>query len=602
MNDVLSDERLRIVVAGHVDHGKSTVIGRLLADTGSLPEGKLERVKATCARNAKPFEYAFLLDALKDEQAQGITIDAARCFFRTARRHYILIDAPGHIEFLKNMVTGAAQAEAVLLVIDAHEGVQENSKRHGYLVSMLGVRQVVVAINKMDLVDYDQAAFEKVRHEYETFLSGISRRPLAVIPVSGREGVNLTERSDRTPWYDGPTLVEQIDSLSKVAPPSALPFRLPVQGVYRFTEQGDDRRIVAGTIETGCVNVGGEVVFLPSGKRSEIAGIEQFNLPPAESAGADEAVGFTLKTQVYVRPGELMCRVDEPQPASGTQFRTSLFWMGKAPMIRGKAYKMKLGAARSPVTLARVLSVLDASELSTSQSKRQVDRYDVAECVLETPKPVAFDVASAVEQTSRLVIIDNYEIAGAGIIHEAITDARTVLREHLQEREMHWEPSAISTTDRSALYRHGSKFVVFTGEPREAKERLAKQLETRLFRRNFKAYYLGMRNIVVGLDADLKVEAGVRDDHIRRLGELARIMTDSGQIFITSLAEADEYDLRTLALLNTPNDILVVNVGANHVGEYPVDLQLDVSEAAPDGVERVCGLLKEREVILEYYI
>ena len=593
---------MRIVVAGHVDHGKSTVIGRLLADTGSLPEGKLERVKATCARNAKPFEYAFLLDALKDEQAQGITIDAARCFFHTARRHYILIDAPGHIEFLKNMVTGAAQAEAVLLVIDAREGVQENSRRHGYLVSMLGVRQVVVAISKMDLVGYDQAAFDQVRREYETFLSGISRRPLAVIPVSGRDGANLVERSSRTPWYDGPTLVEQIDSLSKVPPPSSLPFRLPVQDVYRFTEQGDDRRIVAGTIETGSVNVGDGVVFLPSGKRSEIVGIEQFNVPPVESAQAGEAIGFTLGTQVYVKPGELMCRVDEALPVAGTQFRVSLFWMGKAPMIRGKAYKMKLGAARSPVTLARVLSVLDASELSTSQSKRQVDRYDVAECVLESPKPVAFDVASATEQTARLVIIDNYEIAGAGIIHEAIAGERSALREHQHEREMHWEPSAISTADRSALYRHGSKFVVFTGQPHDVAEQLAKGLDKRLFRRNFKAYYLGMRNIVMGLDADLRVEAGVRDDHIRRLGELARIMTDSGQIFITSLTEADEYDLRTLALLNAPNDILVVNVGPNQVGDYPVDLQVDASDDVHEGIERVCALLKEREVILQYSI
>ena len=211
----MEKERINIVIVGHVDHGKSTVIGRLLADTGSLPEGKLEAVKANCARNSKPFEYAFLLDALKDEQAQGITIDVARCFFETKKRHYIVIDAPGHIEFLKNMVTGAANAEAALIVIDAKEGIQENTRRHGYLVSMLGIKKVVVAVNKMDLIGYDEAKFKDTVQEYTDFLKELNVEPISFIPISAREGENMVEPSKHMPWFQGDTVLSQLDGLEK---------------------------------------------------------------------------------------------------------------------------------------------------------------------------------------------------------------------------------------------------------------------------------------------------------------------------------------------------------------------------------------------------
>src|SRR6266436_6747526 len=202
-------EQMNVVIVGHVDHGKSTLVGRLLADTGSLPEGKLEAVKAQCKRNAKPFEYAFLLDALKDEQAQGITIDTARTFFKSAKRDYIIIDAPGHIEFLKNMVTGAARAEAAVLVIDAKEGIRENSRRHGYILAMLGIRQVMVCVNKMDLVAYNEAHFAGIEKEYRAFLESIGAvSPRQFVPISAIEGENLAARGKKTPWYSGPTMLE----------------------------------------------------------------------------------------------------------------------------------------------------------------------------------------------------------------------------------------------------------------------------------------------------------------------------------------------------------------------------------------------------------
>ncbi|MDD4102029.1 MAG: GTP-binding protein [Kiritimatiellae bacterium] len=602
MESTENTEQISIVMAGHVDHGKSTVIGRLLSDIGALPQGKLEQVKEMCRRNAKPFEYAFLLDALKDEQSQGITIDAARCFFRTERRRYIMIDAPGHIEFLKNMITGAARAEAALLVIDAREGIRENTKRHGYMLSMLGLRQLAVLVNKMDLADYGRNVFGRITEEYTEFLGRLGIEPVSFIPVSGMEGVNISEKSKLTPWYDGPTVLQQIEAFQHKPPSQVIPFRLPVQDVYKFTEQGDDRRIVAGTIETGTVQVGDRVVFQPSGKSSAIRSVEYFNGAAKSRAAAGEAAGFTLDTQVYIKPGEWMVRQDDPAMKTGTRLRTNLFWMGRDPMIRDKTYKLKLGALRSPVKLVEVLSVLDATELATVSGKQQLDRHDVAEVILETPKPVAFDVLGEIEQTSRLVVVDNYEISGAGIILAAAEAADSVLQEHIRAREIAWKNSAIPLAERNAAYGHGAKFVVFTSEIPELGEAVARALERRLFALNFKAYFLGIDNVAMGLDADLRVGNDYRDDHIRRLGELARIFTDSGQIFITSLANVDEYDINALKLLNTPHEILTVQVGESRFAGFTPDVTIEADGDLGRGVEKACALLKQKQVIQDYSI
>ena len=261
-------ETMNIVFVGHVDHGKSTVIGRLLADTQSLPEGKIEQIQALCDKNNEPFEYAYLIDALKDERSQSITIDSARVFFNSEKRHYIILDAPGHIEFIKNMVTGASHAEAAVLVIDAREGVQENSRRHGYLLWMLGIKQIVVLVNKMDLVDYDQSVYEKVKKEYSEFLNNINVEPMFYIPVSGHAGDNVSKLSSKMPWYQGDTVLTALDRFIKAKPLTEQPLRMPVQDVYKFNMLGDDRRIVSGSIASGRINVGDEVVFYPSSKSS----------------------------------------------------------------------------------------------------------------------------------------------------------------------------------------------------------------------------------------------------------------------------------------------------------------------------------------------
>jgi len=595
-------EQMNIVIVGHVDHGKSTVIGRLLADTGSLPEGKLESVKEFCRKYARPFEYAFLLDALKDEQAQGITIDTARCFFKTNKRDYIIIDAPGHVEFLKNMVTGASRAEAALLVIDAKEGIKENSKRHGHIVSMLGIKQVVVLVNKMDLVGFDREVYEAIVSEFGEFLQKVNIRPINYIPISAFNGDNIAQRSRNTLWYDGPTVLEQLDGFVNKKENRQLPFRMPVQDIYKFTEEGDDRRIVAGTIISGSISVGDEVVFLPSNKKSVIKSIEGFNVKPRNTAYADEAIGVTLTTQIYIKPGELMVKANEKHPSVSSRFRANIFWVGKAPLIKNKNYKLKIGTMKIGVKLIEISHIIDAAELNIDTFKDQVERHDVAECIFETAKPIAYDVISEIEQTGRFVIVDNYEISGGGIILEAVPDTDSSLLTHIREREFLWEKSLISAKQRENAYGHKAKFIVITSGS-EGKEKdiqdIGRQLEERLFNMKYKAYYLGVSSILHGLASDVANSYEDRDEHIRQIGELARIFTDSGQIFITSIFNLDDYEAKKLKLLNQPNEIIVVNIGQTPFNNFVPDANIEDTEGA---VEAVCELLKRQEIILEYYI
>jgi len=416
------NERMNIVIVGHVDHGKSTLIGRLLADTNSLPVGKLEQVKRTCELNSKPFEYAFLLDALIDEQAQGITIDTARVFFKSSKREYIIIDAPGHIEFLKNMISGAARAEAAILLIDAHEGIAENSKRHAYMLSLLGIKQIVVAINKMDLVNYSESKFQEIKNDYLIFLKEIGIEPIAFIPISARNGFNLIEHSSEMPWYKGKTILELIDSFEKEKEDEEKSFRMFVQGVYKFTENGDNRRIIAGTINSGTINVGDEIIFLPSNKKSTVKTIEIYGKESPLFAKVEQAIGLTLTTQVYVKPGDLICRTDQQLPFTTNRFKANIFWMGKNSLSIHKKYKLKIGTNKVGLNIENILSVMNASNLESTINREEVHRNEVAQIIFKTDKPISFDLFNQIKTTGRFVIVDEYDIAGGGIIVEALEE------------------------------------------------------------------------------------------------------------------------------------------------------------------------------------
>lgn len=595
-------EQMNVVIVGHVDHGKSTLVGRLLADTGSLPDGKLEEIKARCARNARPFEYAFLLDALKDEQSQGITIDTARSFFRSQKRDYIIIDAPGHIEFLKNMISGAARAEAAILVIDAFEGIRENSKRHGYMMSFLGIKNVTVCVNKMDLVKYKQDVFDQIKKEYSKFLEEINLEATNFIPIAALAGDNIVSLSPNMLWYKGACVLEALDNFKKAPSKDQQPFRMPVQDIYKFTEEGDDRRIIAGRVETGSIRVGDEIIFMPSQKKNSIKSIESINTPVQTEVLSGQSTGFTLDTQIYIRPGEIMTKVQEKPPQISNKIKASIFWMGKQPLVQGKIYKLKIATQQVPVVLAEIVSVMNASELSTV-NKPHVDRHEVAECVLETMKPVAFDQVGEIAETGRFVIVDNYEISGGGIILAAVHDVQTALSQHIKKRDYEWERSHITPDNRATKYEHKSSFIIITGQIDTGKQRIAKALEEELFNLGKNVYFLGISNRLMVSSGELKDKTISKFEHLQQLGELAHIITDAGLILITSITDIDDYELDLLKALNKPNKTLVVNVGENRFSEGKVDLSLVENEESESAINKIVDLLV-RSVVLdpEYYI
>ena len=570
----MKKEDMNIVIVGHVDHGKSTLMGRLLADTDSLPEGKLEQVKETCRRNSKPFEYAFLLDALKDEQSQGITIDTARCFFKTEKRDYIILDAPGHIEFLKNMITGASRAEAALLMIDAKEGVQENSRRHAYMLSMLGIHQIAVVINKMDLVDYNQDVYENVKAEYLEFLKKINITPKFVLPVSSFMGENIVKKSDKMPWYDGMCVLEVLDAFECEEDKDKQPFRMPVQDVYKFTRNGDDRRIIAGTIETGTIHAGQEVIFYPSGKKSHIKNIEVFNADPIEEGKPAMAIGFTMVEQIYITRGELMSIAGEKAPQTGSRIAANIFWLGKKDLVPGKVYYLKIGAEKVKMELECVKGVINSSNLSSTEEKNAVGRNEVAECILRTDKPIAFDLVSDIAGTSRFVIVDDYEIAGGGIITAALEDEEKELREGTMLRNLKWEVSDVTVEERVEHYAQKPNLIVLTGPEGTGKKKLAKLLERELMNTGRYVYYMGIGSYLYGVGADTK-KASVQDhtEQIRRFAEVANLMLDAGMILVvtaTNLTKSDYKIMKTVV----EGEFEIVWVGNEMTTDISPDLQL----------------------------
>ncbi|MES0488463.1 MAG: GTP-binding protein [Leptospirales bacterium] len=568
---ITEQDQMNIVIVGHVDHGKSTVIGRLLADTGSLPDGKLESVKENCKRNSKPFEYAFLLDALKDEQAQGITIDAARVFFKSDKRHYIIIDAPGHIEFLKNMITGASRAEAALLVIDAAEGVQENSRRHGYMLSMLGIKQVVVLVNKMDLVEYDEKVFNAIQKEYNEFLSKIGLKPAAYIPVSGMNGVNIAGKNSETSWFDGMNVLEALDMFQVEAAPHDKPFRMPVQDVYKFTRFGDNRRIIAGTVETGRLHKGDTVMFLPSGKKSVVDSIEAVHKDGQDFIESGMAGGFTLAEQIYVTRGEMAVKVGEAYPEVSTTFQVSLFWLAHQPMVEKKEYFIKIGTSKVAVKLEKINGIIDASNLG-SLEKNQVERHDVADCTLVTQKALAFDLSDEISATSRFVIIDNYEITGGGIIRKSVENTTSDIRNHIQIRNYKWEKGSVTMARRAERLCQRPTLVIITGGKEQDKKTLAKSLEEKLFEDGRYVYYLGIGNVKYGVDADLVENKQNGREHVRRLAEVAHIVLDLGAVLIVTASDLDQEHLEVIKASINPEVIQTIWVG----NEVTTDIQNDL--------------------------
>ncbi|MBE6102396.1 MAG: sulfate adenylyltransferase [Selenomonas ruminantium] len=406
---------LNIVVVGHVDHGKSTVIGRLLYDTDSLPQGAIDKVAKIAHDTGKPFEYAYLLDAFEEEQQQGITIDTTRIQFSTAKRDYVIIDAPGHKEFLKNMISGAAGAEAALLIVDGKQGVQEQSRRHAYMLSMLGIKKVYVLVNKMDLADYAETAFVKIKHEMGAFLAELGVYPLKYIPVSGLQGDNIASRSAHMPWYKGEDLLEALDLLDGEQAASDRALRLPIQDVYKF----DSRRIIAGRIEAGQLAVGDEIAIYPSGRKTKVVSFPYWQeRDKVTEAAAGASTGIQVADEFFNQRGEIITRAGDTPPLTGRRLRVSLFWLGKKPLKLNQRYKLKLATQEVEAQVESIEKIIDASSLDqrAAEEVKEIRLNDVAEVILKLKEEIAFDRFQDYQATGRFVLVDGYDVAGGGIV------------------------------------------------------------------------------------------------------------------------------------------------------------------------------------------
>jgi bifunctional enzyme CysN/CysC len=593
-------ETMNIVIVGHVDHGKSTLLGRLYADTGSLPEGKLDKVRAICRQQGKEFEYAFLFDAFLEEQEQGITIDTARTFFGWRGRQYIMIDAPGHKEFLKNMVSGAARAEAALLLIDALEGVKEQSKKHGYLLSMLGVKQVAVVVNKMDLVGFRQDVFDGIEKEYRDFLSQLKVVPERVIPVSAKLGHNIASHSAEMPWYDGPTVLDQLGLFKKETARTEQPLRFPVQDVYKF----DARRIIAGRIAAGRVKVGDRLVFSPSNKSALVRTIEAFNVePPPTEATAGQSVGVTLDEQIFIERGEIAAH-DDRIPFVSTSFRSNIFWLGRRPLERNRKYLLRLSTREVESEIVTIHRIVDTADLHQRTGGTAVAKNQVAEVTIRTKAPVAFDLSNTFEATGRFVLVDEYDIAGGGIVTEFVQDEQEFLRDEARRRDIAWVKGEVSAEGRAQRYGHRAALVLLCGGRHVGKSFLARKLESLLVAEGRHAYLLDGENLRHGLDADLtNAEQPDVTEQARRYGEVARLLTDAGMIVVSTtnpFGLAYKQAAQTIRTLVQPVPLLAIHMSNSPEESVP---EADLNFAGPkdfdEAARRIVEELKKRAVLMQ---
>lgn len=534
-------DQLKLVIVGHVDHGKSTLVGRLLHDTDSLPDGKFEAIQQSCKKRGMPFEWSFLMDALQTERDQGITIDTTQIWLKTPTRDIVIIDAPGHKEFLKNMITGASQADAALVLIDAKEGIREQSKRHGYLLHLLGVRQIAVLVNKMDMVGYDETIFRRIEKEYREYLNSVGVEPTCFIPISARDGDCISGVSPHMPWYKGAAVTESLETFNVAAADSSLPLRFPVQDVYKF----DERRILAGRIESGTLKVGDTLVFSPTNTKVKVASIESWPDKKLTEVSAGQSVGITLEDQIFVERGHVASH-EKAAPVITNMFKARIFWLGKKPLEAEKRYKIKLATAEIMAEVKSVEHVIDSDTLAHVKTNK-VERGNVAEVVLRTRGLISVDDFNTNARLGRFVILQDYDVAGGGIISlDGIFDQRAAQAPQVKSKNIFDVDFGVTPESRAVANGHLGGILWFTGLSGSGKSTLAKQLQKRLFDKGYHVFALDGDNIRKGLNRDLGFSPGDRSENIRRVGEVAALFAQAGTIVISSFISPYREDRRAV--------------------------------------------------------
>ncbi|MHC4083925.1 MAG: sulfate adenylyltransferase subunit 1 [Planctomycetota bacterium] len=404
---------LSFVIVGHVDHGKSTLIGRLLYDTDSLPPDKIEEVKKASDGQGRQTEFAYLLDHLEEERKQGITIDTTQVFFKTDKRRYVIIDAPGHVEFVKNMITGASQAEAAILIIDVVEGVKEQTKRHSYMLSLLGLHQVVVVLNKMDLVDFSHDRFDTIKKDVAEWLKSISIEPTCYIPISAIKGDNVANKSENMDWYTGLTFLESLDTLQNRQTPEDKPLLMPVQDVYKVGE----KRINVGRVESGVIEKGTEVKILPTSQITNVNSIEKY-LEDTDKAVASECIGITTTDPVFLDRGNVVC-LPGAEPVLTDRIPANIFWMARHDFVKGQKLTIRCATQETVCKVESIDKRINSSTLEViAENSDMIKNLEVAEVIIKTKKPVAIKDFNDVQELGRFVLVQNENVCAGGIIAE----------------------------------------------------------------------------------------------------------------------------------------------------------------------------------------
>jgi bifunctional enzyme CysN/CysC len=481
-----------------------------------------------------PFEWSFLLDALQTERDQGITIDTTQIRFRTNSRDIVLIDAPGHAEFLRNMITGASQADGAVLIIDALEGVRDQTRRHGYLLHLLGIKQVAVVVNKMDRVDFGKERFDEIAAEISVHLTGLGVTPQAVIPISARDGDGVAARTPRIAWYCGPTVVEALDALEPARPLQALPLRLPVQAIYKF----DDRRIVVGRIESGHLAAGDEIVIMPAGKIAKIKTVESWPVSPvAGKLGAGRSVGITLDRELFVERGDIIAAIGASLRDT-RRLHARIFWLHDKPLSKGDQILVRLGTREARARVIAIEKAVDPGDLA-SKANTAIARNHVGEIDITLGEPIAADAYADNPRTGRLVVEVSGRIAGGGLVLSVDAGQRAIPIDIVPVE------SALRPDEHSARYRHHGAVVWLTGLPGSGKSTLARALERRLFTRGGSPILLDGDTLRAGLNSDLGFSAKDRSENIRRLAEVATHLAKHGHIAIVAAVSPSREDRAT---------------------------------------------------------
>jgi bifunctional enzyme CysN/CysC len=513
---------LNLVIVGHVDHGKSTLIGRLLFETKSLPDGKYEELLASSQRRGVEIEWSFALDALQAERDQAITIDTTRIWFSAHGRRYAIIDAPGHRQFITNMLSGASEADAAILMVDVTEGVSEQTRRHAYLLQLLGIEQVVVAVNKMDLIVFEQQRFEEVARDCARYLAGLDISAAAVVPISARHGDNLTSHSERLSWYSGPTILDMLAAFAPVGVQLSTPFRMRVQDVYRR----ETTRIAVGRPDSGFLSVGDTVVISPTGSTARISSLERWPLPGPNVAHAGESIGFTIDQPVYIERGDVISHV-ETAPHRASAFGAKLFWLDETGPEPGQTFRLQFGPTEARVSIEMIERVVDTTTLKTLESST-VPQYAVVDCALRSSAVLPLDTRETSTIASRCVLLRGAHVVAGGFISRVSAPVSS------RSTNIHPQSHLVSRAERAERNGHAGAVVWLTGLSGAGKSTIAMAAERRLFARGYFVYVLDGDNVRSGLNRDLGFSAEDRTENIRRIGEMAALFADAGAIVITA--------------------------------------------------------------------